>query len=114
MRIQFDRHRASLALLTFIIAACGGGGSGVAPAVEMAAPVVLSPDTPVGVTGGLIRGALSESNSDVIAFKGIPFAAPPSAISGGSLRRRWPPGTACATPRRSDIGVSRVGETPQS
>ena len=81
----FDRRRATLALFTCITAACGGGGSGVAPAVEMAAPVVLSPDTPVGVTGGLVQGALSQTNPDIIAFKGIPFAAPPV----GDLR--WKP-----------------------
>lgn len=56
----------------------------------MAAPVVLSPDTPVGVTGGLVQGALSQTNPDIIAFKGIPFAAPPV----GDLR--WKPPTPVA------------------
>ena len=78
MRNLFDRRRAELALFTLVTvitavtAACG-----VAPAVELATPVVLSPDTPIGVTGGLVQGALSQSNPDVIAFKDISLAAPP-------------------------------------
>lgn len=47
---------------------------------------VLAPDTPVAVTGGQIRGALSDETPEVMAFKGIPFAAPPV----GDLRWRPP------------------------
>jgi para-nitrobenzyl esterase len=65
--------------------ACGGGGSGVAPAMRMATPTGLSADSPVAVTGGFVQGALSETNADIIAFKGLPYAAPPV----GDLR--WKP-----------------------
>ena len=47
---------------------------------------VLAPDTPVAVTGGQIRGAVSDETPEVVAFKGIPFAAPPV----GDLRWRPP------------------------
>ena len=52
-----------------------------APVVEL-----LSPDGPVAVTGGEIRGAVSERTAAILAFKGIPFAAPPV----GDLRWRPP------------------------
>jgi para-nitrobenzyl esterase len=58
-----------------------------APEPEAPSPIaVLSPDVPVAVTGGQIQGAVSDDNPDVIAFKGIPFAAPPV----GDLRWRRP------------------------
>ena len=47
---------------------------------------VLSPATPITVTGGQVQGAVSTESPDVIAFKGIPFAAPPV----GDLRWRPP------------------------
>jgi para-nitrobenzyl esterase len=88
MRNLFDRRSATLAAFLLMTAACGGGGDGVAPAVALtAAPTTLSPDTPVAVTAGLVQGALSGTNPDVIAFKGIPYAAPPV----GDLR--WQPPT---------------------
>ena len=78
MRNLFDRRSATLAAFLLTTAACGGGGDGVAPAVALtAAPTTLSPDTPVAVTGGLVQGARSDTNPDVIAFRGIPYAAPP-------------------------------------
>ena len=63
------------------LASCG------APADEApAGPLVsLSADTPVSVTGGEIQGGASTVNPDVMAFKRIPFAAPPV----GDLR--WQP-----------------------
>ena len=48
--------------------------------------VVLSPDAPVTVTGGQIQGAVSDTDPDVMVFKGVPFAAPPV----GDLRWRPP------------------------
>ena len=45
-----------------------------------------SPETAVTVTGGQIRGVLSDEHPDIIAFKGVPFAAPPV----GELRWRPP------------------------
>ena len=59
--------------------------AGVGPAAA-GAQTVLDPDAPVMVTGGAIRGAVSASNADIVAFKGIPFAAPPV----GDLRWRPP------------------------
>ena len=65
---------------TLMLAACG------APAADTPTVHVLSPDAPVMVTGGEIRGVASEQNADVTTFKGIPFAAPPV----GDLRWRPP------------------------
>jgi para-nitrobenzyl esterase len=51
-----------------------------------ASRVALSPDTPVAVTGGQIRGVLSEKHPAIMVFRGIPYAAPPV----GELRWRPP------------------------
>ena len=64
---------AVLALLAGVAASAGG-------------QTVLDPDAPVMVTGGAIRGAVSAGNADIVAFKGVPFAAPPV----GDLRWRPP------------------------
>ena len=73
-----------------LAAACGGhSGTGAGSGAEAdagAAPAALSPDTPVSVTGGLVRGAPSETHPGILAFKGIPFAAAPV----GDLRWRPP------------------------
>ena len=55
-------------------------------AVPAGAQTVLDPDAPVLVTGGAVRGAVSAGNAEVVAFKGIPYAAPPV----GDLRWRPP------------------------
>jgi para-nitrobenzyl esterase len=62
-------------------AACGQSASEADPAV-----LKLSPESAVTVTGGQIRGVLSEKHPEIIAFKGVPFAAPPI----GDLRWRAP------------------------
>lgn len=76
--------RASLVLSLGAAAVLTGACQQPAPAVKT--PIAtLSPDAPVLVTGGSIRGAAS-APPDIISFKGIPFAAPPV----GRLRWRAP------------------------
>ena len=64
-----------------VVLALAGGG-----APSAAGQTVLDPDAPVRVTGGAIRGAVSALDAGVVAFKGIPYAAPPA----GELRWRPP------------------------
>jgi para-nitrobenzyl esterase len=56
-----------------------------APGLGLIAADPLSPEFPVAVTGGEIRGTVSATESGIMAFRGIPFAAPPV----GDLR--WQP-----------------------
>ena len=74
---SFVRTAAAAAMLLIVVR------GGAAPA---GAQTVLDPDAPVMVTGGTIRGAVSARNDEVVAFKGIPYAAPPV----GDLRWRPP------------------------
>ena len=71
--------RAAACVAAMLVLWAGGAGSS-------AAQTVLDPAAPVMVTGGAIRGAVSAGNADIVAFKGIPFAAPPV----GELRWRPP------------------------
>ena len=71
--------RAAACAAAMLVLWAGGAGSS-------AAQTVLDPAAPVMVTGGSIRGAVSAGNADIVAFKGIPFAAPPV----GELRWRPP------------------------
>ena len=73
-------HAAVGAALLALAAACGQ------PAVESPPPAaVLDPGVPVAVSGGEVRGAPAAGNPDIIAFRGVPYAAPPV----GDLR--WKP-----------------------
>ena len=77
------RARRALLLAVMVVqaAACGR------PELQTAPPVVvLAPDVPVTVTGGEISGAPADGNPDIVAFKGVPYAAPPV----GDLRWRPP------------------------
>ena len=76
------RFRSSSWIVALALAAACAAPEPEAPS-RIAA---LSPDVPVAVTGGQIQGAVSDDTPDVIAFKGIPFAAPPV----GDLRWRPP------------------------
>ena len=71
--------RAAACAAAVLVLWAGGAGSS-------AAQTALDPAAPVMVTGGAIRGAVSAGNADIVAFKGIPFAAPPV----GELRWRPP------------------------
>lgn len=75
--------RLPVLLLTSIVlvSGCGRSEPETAPMASM-----LSGDTPVSITGGQIQGMVSALNPDIIAFKGIPFAASPV----GDLRWRPP------------------------
>ena len=80
---SFANVAASFTMLTAMMVlgvACGQ------PVAETAMPAaMLAPDTPVTVTGGQIRGALADTNPEIVSFKGVPYAAPPV----GDLR--WKP-----------------------
>ena len=68
------------AAMMALAAACGQ------PQVDAPPPAaMLDPDVPVAITGGEIRGAPAGGNPDIVAFKGVPYAAPPV----GGLR--WQP-----------------------
>ena len=60
--------------------------AGLSLLAQTATAVKLSPDTAVAVSGGQIRGVLVDTHPQIIAFKGVPFAAPPV----GQLRWRPP------------------------
>ena len=76
-----------LAVTAGLAAACGQPDAGTAPPAAAPAPpaAALDPDVPVTVTGGQIRGAYAGGNPDIVAFRGVPYAAPPV----GDLR--WKP-----------------------
>ena len=68
------------ATMMALVSACGQ------PEVASAPPAAsLDPGVPVKVTGGEVVGALADGNPDIVAFQGVPFAAPPV----GALR--WKP-----------------------
>ena len=77
IRSIFIVRAAVGAAVALVLASSGAASAG--------AQIVLDPDAPVMVTGGAIRGAVSAGNDAIVAFKGIPYAAPPV----GDLR--WSP-----------------------
>ena len=85
MRIRACSHARAwrgvlLAAMSALAAACGQ------PEVATAPPATtLDPDVPVTVAGGELRGTAADGNPDIVAFRGVPYAAPPV----GDLR--WKP-----------------------
>ena len=88
---------ATLMTLAF---ACGQ------PQVETAPPAAtLDPAVPVTVTGGEILGAPAEGNPDIVAFQGVPYAAPPvgdvrwkppqPVVAWDGVRDATAPGASC-------------------
>ena len=64
-----------LVVFTAVAVACG---QPEAEEADAAPPIVtLTAEMPVTVTGGDIQGVPADMNPDVMAFKGVPFAAPP-------------------------------------
>jgi para-nitrobenzyl esterase len=78
------RSLLGLLFMAVTVAAAAVGGN-AAPAADPKS-VTLSPESAVTVTGGQIRGEVPDAHPDIIAFKGVPFAAPPV----GELRWRPP------------------------
>ena len=76
--------RGRLPLVLGLAAGLLAGGTAPAAAQGGSSAVMLSADTPVAVAGGRVQG--TEAAAGVIAYKGIPFAAPPV----GGLRWRPP------------------------
>ena len=97
-----------------MMAACGQTES---DAVVIAPPVaMLTPDDPVLVTGGQIRGAYSALAPGVMTFKGVPFAAaptdelrwhPPAPVEPWSgVRDATTTGPMCIQERGGDVAQS--------
>ena len=80
------RMAASTASTRFAAGAAAALILTVVVTVPAGAQTILDPEASVAVTGGAIRGAVSAGNADIVAFKGIPFAAAPV----GDLRWRPP------------------------
>lgn len=80
----WGRPLSCLLGLSVAVAAAVGLGQ---PALDaQSGAVKLSPESSVVITGGQIRGVVSEKHPGIMAFRGIPFAAPPV----GALRWRRP------------------------
>ena len=84
--MSMNETQTQAALVTRITAVAAGLLLAAGAFASAAAQTLLDPETPVMVTGGAIRGAAAARNADVVAFKGIPYAAPPV----GDLRWRPP------------------------
>ena len=84
--MSMNETHTRTALVTRVTAAAAGLLLAAGVVASAAAQTVLDPETPVMVSGGAVRGAAAARNADVVAFKGIPYAAPPV----GDLRWRPP------------------------
>ncbi len=84
--MSMNETQTRAAVVTRFAAAAVGLLLAAGVPAPVAAQTLLDPETPVMVTGGAIRGAAAARNADVVAFKGIPYAAPPV----GDLRWRPP------------------------
>src|SRR5262249_24377055 len=83
--VNSRRRSASAWHLWFVSAALASAFAHGQLKLEAQRPVLkLSPESAVTVTGGQIRGVPSREHPEIIAFKGVPFAAPPV----GQLRWR--------------------------
>ena len=103
-----------LVCLLMMLVACSQTES---DADVIAPPVVmLTPDDPVLVTGGEIRGVYSALNPSVMTFKGVPFAAsptdelrwrPPAPVEPWSgVRDTTTAGPICIQESRNDVAQS--------
>jgi para-nitrobenzyl esterase len=90
-------NRWGLASLVVLTVACGSSTPEAPPA-----PATLAPETPVAITGGSVTGAVVEESPAIIAYKGIPFAAPPI----GALR--WKP-PAPVVPWSGTLAATKYG-----
>lgn len=79
-----------------------------------ATATMVSTESAVTVTGGQIRGIASDGNPNIIAFKGVPFAAPPV----GELRWRPPapvvPWTSIRQAATNGSACPQRGPAPQN
>ena len=73
--------RCHFVAIVIFSAGCGMPSDATTPG-----PAAFSHGEPVAVTGGEITGVLIDTSPEVLAFKGIPYAAPPT----GDLRWRPP------------------------
>ena len=90
-----------------------------------APPPTLDPGVPVTVTGGAIRGAPAAGDTDVVAFQGVPYAAPPvgglrwkpprPVVAWDGVRDATAPGPICMQTGPAWVRAPTAGEDdPQS
>ena len=107
-----------------LASACGQPDVDPAPRVAL-----LAPDVPVSVTGGDIVGAFADGSPEIVAFKGVPYAAPPvgdlrwkppaPVVGWDGVRDATAPGPICmqtgpAQMRSPPASETRVGSVPEA